>query len=224
MCYNFNIENNAHLLNNIAKAEVLVRVLNVTDPNLKNCIAEYTNSQNAIDYIDLKSLRKEQIDLETMFADENILYTRKKGLTDLTLDNARFQIGIQRLGQILMSTVRKRPEESSNKKREIFSTYYDELFTNNENLISKELVNTVETYHGLKSEYRRCNRQYTEQKAMYILYMLKEKPNYTVQQAIEILDRRIEAYRTDHDLDVALSRILIRSSFRTELEQYMHDN
>lgn len=222
--HNFNIENNAHLLNNIAKAEVLVRVLNVTDPNLKNCIAEYTNSQNAIDYIDLKSLRKEQIDLETMFADENILYTRKKGLTDLTLDNARFQIGIQRLGQILMSTVRKRPEESSNKKREIFSTYYDELFTNNENLISKELVNTVETYHGLKSEFRRYNRQYTEQKAMYILYMLKEKPTYSVQQAIEILDGRIEAYKKDHNLDVALSRILIRSSFRTELEQYMHDN
>jgi len=217
--HNFNQANSANLLNYIAKSEVLVRIINVTDPNLKNCIAEYTNSQNAIDYIDLKSLRKEQIDLEAMFAEEGILYTRKKGITDLSLDNAKFQLGIQRLGQILMATVRKRPEETSNKKKEIFTTYYDELFSNNTNLISKDLVDTVVTYHNLKSEYRKAGQQYTEQKAMYILYMLKVKPAFSIQEAIRALDDRIEQYKVSHEIDAALSRILIRSAFRIDLEQ-----
>lgn len=222
--HNFNKNNASNMLNNIVKGEVLVRILNVTDSNLKNCIAEYTNSQNAIDYIDLKSLRKEQIELEAMFAEAGILYTRKKGLTEKFLENAKFQIGIQRLGQILMSVVRKRPEESSNKKREIFTTYYDELFTENDNLISDDLIKIVETYHRLKAEYRKSGKQYTEQKAMYILFMLQTLPSLSINRAISILDERIEHYKQTHEIDAALSRILIRSSFRTELEQYLSEN
>jgi hypothetical protein len=216
--HQFNRKNDANLTESIVKAEVLVRILNVTDPNLKNCIAEYTNSQNAIDLIDLKSLRKEQIDLETFFREHKILYARKKGQTDLTLNNAKFQIGIQRLGQILTSTIRHRPEESSNKKKEIFSTYYDELFTNNENLISQRTLETVELYHSLKSLYRRKKLQYTEQKAMYILFMKSVKPSLSTTTAITMLENKIEGYRSQHSIDAALSRILIRNTFRSELE------
>ena len=216
--HQFNMRNDANLTKSIVKAEVLVRILNVTDPNLKNCIAEYTNSQNAIDLIDLKSLRKEQLDLETFFMDHKILYARKKGQTDLTLNNAKFQIGIQRLGQILTSTVRHRPEESSNKKKEIFSTYYDELFTNNENLISQSTIDAVELYHSLKSLYRKKKIQYTEQKAMYVLFMKSIKQTLSTATAITMLENKIENYRHQHGIDAALSRILIRNTFRSELE------
>lgn len=216
--HQFNRKNDANLTKSILKAEVLVRILNVTDPNLKNCIAEYTNSQNAIDLIDLKSLRKEQLALEAFFKDHQILYARKKGQTDLTLINAQFQIGIQRLGQILTSTVRLRPEESSNKKKEIFSTYYDELFTNNDDLISQSTIDAVELYHSLKSIYRKRKLQYTEQKAMYILFMKAVKPSLSMTSAILILEKKIEDYKQKHGLDVALSRILIRNTFRSELE------
>lgn len=216
--HQFNRKNDANLTKSIVKAEVLVRILNVTDPNLKNCIAEYTNSQNAIDLIDLKSLRKEQLDLETFFKDHKILYARKKGQTDLTLSDAKFQIGIQRLGQILTSTVRLRPEESSNKKKEIFSTYYDELFTNNENLISRSTIDAVELYHSLKSLYRKKKFQYTEQKAMYVLFMKSVKPSLSSTTAITKLENKIENYKQQHNIEVALSRLLIRNTFRAELE------
>lgn len=216
--HQFNRKNDANMAKSILKAEVLVRILNVTDSNLKNCIAEYTNSQNAIDLIDLKSLRKEQLALEEFFKDHSILYARKKGQTDFRLSNAKFEIGIQRLGQILTSTIRHRPEESSNKKREIFSTYYDELFTNNANLISQSTIDAVELYHSLKGYYRRKKFQYTEQKAMYIVFMISVKPTLSPTSAITILENKIEDYKTKHGVDVALSRILIRNSFRSELE------
>lgn len=216
--HQFNRKNDANLIKSIVKAEVLVRILNVTDPNLKNCIAEYTNSQNAIDLIDLKSLRKEQLALESFFKDHKILYARKKGQTDVVLKNAKFQIGIQRLGQILTSTIRLRPEESSNKKKEIFSTYYDELFTDNENLISQSTLDVVELYHSLKSQYRRKKLQYTEQKAMYVLFMNAVKPSLSTTNAISILEDKIEEYKRTHSIEVALSRILIRNTFRSELE------
>lgn len=216
--HQFNRKNEVNLTKSIVKSAVLVRILNVTDPNLKNCIAEYTNSQNAIDLIDLKSLRKEQLALETFFKDHKILYARKKGQTDLTLNDAKFQIGIQRLGQILTSTVRLRPEESSNKKKEIFSTYYDELFTNNENLITQSTIDAVELYHSLKGLYRRKKFQYTEQKAMYVLFMKAVKPSLSPISAVTMLEGKIENYRKQHNIDAALSRILIRNTFRSELE------
>lgn len=222
--HQFNRKNDANLTKSILKAEVLVRILNVTDPNLKNCIAEYTNSQNAIDLIDLKSLRKEQLALEAFFKDHQILYARKKGQTDLTLDKAQFQIGIQRLGQILTSTVRLRPEESSNKKKEIFSTYYDELFTNNDDLISQGTIDAVELYHSLKSIYRKKRRQYTEQKAMYILFMKSIKPSLSTSSAIITLEKKIDEYKLKHGLDVAPSRILIRNTFRSELESELRNS
>ena len=222
--HQFNRKNDANLSKSILKAEVLVRILNVTDPNLKNCIAEYTNSQNAIDLIDLKSLRKEQLVLEEFFKDHKILYARKKGQTDFTLSDAKFQIGIQRLGQILTSIVRLRPEESSNKKKEIFSTYYDEIFTDNENLISQSTLDAVEQYHSLKGHYRKKRLTYTEQKAMYVLFMKAVKPSLSVSSAITLLENRIEEYRLKHNLDVALSRILIRNTFRSELEEELRKN
>lgn len=221
--HQFNRKNEANLTKSILKAEVLVRLLNVTDPNLKNCIAEYTNSQNAIDLIDLKSLRKEQLALEEFFRDHEIIYARKKGLTDLSLNNAKFQIGIQRLGQILTSTIRLRPEESSNKKKEIFSTYYDELFTNNENLISQSTIDAVELYHSLKSYYRRNKLQYTEQKAMYVLFMNAVKPALDLTSATTLLEDKIEEYKHKHGLDEAPSRILIRNTFRAELESALQE-
>lgn len=216
--HQYNKKNDANLTKSIVRAEVLVRILNVTDPNLKNCIAEYTNSQNAIDLIDLKSLRKEQLDIEEYFKDHKILYVRKKGQTDLAISDAKFQIGIQRLGQILTAIIRLRPEESSNKKKEIFSTYYDELFTDNKKLISESTIEAVESYHSIRGYYRKKKFKYTEQKAMYVLFMKAVKPSLSVTSAITILENKIEEYKRTHNIDVGLSRILIRNTFRSELE------
>lgn len=92
------------------------------------------------------------------------------------------------------------------------------LFTNNDDLISQSTIDAVELYHSLKSIYRKRKLQYTEQKAMYILFMKAVKPSLSMTSAILILEKKIEDYKQKHGLDVALSRILIRNTFRSELE------
>ena len=111
----YNREDKDHLVNNMSKAEVLVRFLRISDENLKNRIGEYTNSQNAINLADLRSLRSEQICLEQYLKENKIHYIRKTGDTG---DSKRdvYSIGKERLGQILLATRLKCPELTSNKR------------------------------------------------------------------------------------------------------------
>ena len=71
--HSFNQQNPQYISDNLSKAEILVRILKVTDNSLKNKIGEYTNSQNAIKVSDLKALRKEQLELDTFLANNDIL-------------------------------------------------------------------------------------------------------------------------------------------------------
>ena len=216
--HEYNKKNDNNLVDKMINAEVLVRLLNITDDNIKNCIAEYTNSQNAIDLMDLKSLRKEQLQLEAFLKDHGIVYLRKKGQT-VTIEAGEAQIGIQRMGQILLATTGKRPEEASNKKKLIFSDYYDELFTNNQELISNQTIIYIKTYLSLRSEYRKLNLSYSIQKAMYVLYILTLIHEMQITDAITVLENSIESYKSENSLELEYSRVLIRQNFRAYLEQ-----
>ncbi len=77
--HNFNKLDADNITSYLSKAQVLIRVFNTFDPTLKNKIAEYTNSQNAISVIDLKSLSPEQIQLEQYLDNLDIVYSRKNG-------------------------------------------------------------------------------------------------------------------------------------------------
>jgi len=70
----------------LSSAEILVRIFQ-TEKNyeLTNNIAEYTNSQNAVSSINLKSISNIQIELERYLKQEGILYIRKSGDTGLKL-------------------------------------------------------------------------------------------------------------------------------------------
>ena len=166
----YNREDKDHLVNNMSKAEVLVRFLRISDENLKNRIGEYTNSQNAINLADLRSLRSEQICLEQYLKENKIHYIRKTGDTG---DSKRdvYSIGKERLGQILLATRLKCPELTSNKKREIFNTYYDKLFVNNPELLSKKTVEYILKYKDIDYAYKKSEYSGTIQKIMYILYL-----------------------------------------------------
>lgn len=70
------------LLYKFKNTYILVRVFNISNNNeLRLKIAQYTNSQNSIDNIDLKSVDKIQIDIEEYFRAFNIEYVRKRGIT-----------------------------------------------------------------------------------------------------------------------------------------------
>ena len=170
----------------------------------------------------LKSLRKEQLQLEAYLKDHGIVYQRKKGQT-VTIETGETPIGIQRMGQILLSTKGKRPEEVSNKKKLIFSDYYDELFTNNPDLISERTIFYIKTYLSLRSEFRNLNLNYSIQKALYVLYILSLKQDLSIGDAIASLEGNITSYKDNNSLDLNYSRVLIRPNFRAFLEQNVCD-
>ena len=160
--HKFNLRDEKNLAK-LAKAQVLVRFLKVGDDGLKNKIAEYTNSQNAISISDLKSLRAEQIQLEEFLATKGIQYFRKKG--ELHADKSfSYSIGKERFGQVLLSTKFERPEYASNKKREIFDSYYNTIFSSNTGLISEESANFVNMYRESENAYKAAKKSAKVQK------------------------------------------------------------
>lgn len=126
--YNYLEKSKSNVIDKLSSAEVLVRFLNITDEEIKNYIGEYTNSQNAINLRDLKSLRKEQVQLESFLAEHKILYIRKRGETGSDTKDYSVSVSMERMGQILMATLLGRPDQVSNKKKEIFNSYYDQAF------------------------------------------------------------------------------------------------
>lgn len=167
--HKFNLRDEQNLAK-LAKAQVLVRFLKVGDDGLKNKIAEYTNSQNAISISDLKSLRAEQIQLEEFLATKGIQYFRKKG--ELHADKSfSYSIGKERFGQVLLSTKFERPEYASNKKREIFDSYYNTIFSSNPGLISEESANFVNMYRESEHAYKAAKKSAKVQKNLYICYI-----------------------------------------------------
>jgi hypothetical protein len=217
--HKYNREDKEHLVNNMSKAEILVRFLRISDQNLKNRIGEYTNSQNAINLADLRSLRAEQICLEQYLKENRIHYIRKIGDTG---DSQRdvYSIGKERLGQILLATRLKSPELTSNKKREIFNTYYDKLFVDNSDLLSKKTVEYILKYKDIDFEYKKSEYSGTIQKIMYILYL---EMMLNVDDHVEMItkfEKFLSDYAKSQNKDLALSRYLITPAFREALEKY----
>ncbi|WP_305416162.1 AIPR family protein [Photobacterium leiognathi] len=77
--HHFNSISSDNMEEYLSEAEVLVRFFVAENDDYKNKIAEYTNSQNAISSIDLKSLSSEQILIEQYLDINNIIYARKSG-------------------------------------------------------------------------------------------------------------------------------------------------
>lgn len=209
----FNLKDERNLAK-LAKAQVLVRFLKVGDDGLKNKIAEYTNSQNAISISDLKSLRAEQIQLEEFLATKNIQYFRKKG-ESRTDKSFSYSIGKERFGQILISTKFERPEYASNKKREIFDSYYNIIFSSNTGLITEESIRFVNMYRESENAYKASKYSAKVQKHLYICYIANktERTDY-----VNIVDEFEQLYSS---LEVSASGNMRMSSsvFRETVDE-----
>lgn len=217
--HKYNREDKDHLAENMSRAEILVRFLKISDDNLKNRIGEYTNSQNSINLADLRSLRTEQINLEQYLKENRIHYIRKTGDTGDSQRNV-YSIGKERLGQILLAAKLKCPELTSNKKREIFSTYYDQLFVDNRELLSKKTVGYILKYKDIDSAYRSSALQGTIQKYMYILYLEVMLSVDDHDSIITKFEKFLSNYAKKQNKDIALSRYLITPTFREALDKH----
>jgi len=204
-------------IDNISKlsdACVQLRIIKVNDDDFKSKISEYTNSQNAISVIDLKSMRKEQIDLEDFLSEHGILYIRKSGNTGDDNKTYSYCITIQKLGQILYA-VCGNPGQVSNKKKDIFTTEYDKLFCSNE-LLSLKTVDYIRTYYDIRHEYKSMDG-YFELKVFFIIYLSVKLNRKDYGSLINEFDTFVSSTLKPN---LKASRKLIQTSFIDEVDSH----
>jgi hypothetical protein len=210
--HKFNSLDTKNIVDYLSKAEVLVRLFLVDEQDdTKNKIAEYTNSQNSIYPVDLKSLRPEQIQLEQYLNEKNIIYSRKTG--DTGLDDAKtytHKISMERFGQLLYS-LQGFPEKASNQKKQIFDKKYNEIF-GEPNFILEESDEIINKYFEIKNIYEKSEFEVSDQKIFYILYLNKNIANKPVIDIIQFLETNLNEF--GQELDTTNARKLIRSDFK----------
>ena len=214
----YNRINKNNISERLSKAEVLVRLLNVTDDDIKNNIGEYTNSQNSIDLRDLRSVREEQKQLEQLFALHDILYQRKNGNTGDPVKNYCDSLNMVLLGQLLLARSGY-PELISNRKKEIFNKFYNKLFLGNDKLISEETIDLFKTYRKIEDVYRQMGMRGTVQRCMYIIYMSHFIGRDDYKNMINELEKFASDFIEQNSLSRSVSRVFIYAPFKKELDK-----
>lgn len=209
-----NIDN----ITKLSDASVQLRIIKVNDDDFKSKISEYTNSQNAISSVDLKSMRKEQIDLEDYLSAANILYIRKAGNTGDENKSYTHCITLQKLGQILYA-VNGNPGQVSNKKQNIFTTEYDNLFCT-DRLLSPQTVEYIKSYYDIKNRYKLI-QGYFELKVFFIIYLSVKLRRFDYDKLIDEFDSFVSSPTTSN---LKPSRKLIQPSFLNEVNSHFNIN
>jgi len=218
--HNFNNQDKDNINNFLSNSEVLVRIFTTNDEYI-NKIAEYTNSQNSISSVDLKSLSKEQIELEQFLDEHNIIYARKTGDTGLSNDKVyTHKISMEKYGQILYS-LNGFPEKATNQKKQIFEKYYNDIFGEN-NLDINESPTNITNYFKIKNAYTNSKYSHSDQKIFYILYLKTLLPETSISELIVMLETTIKKFPTDKEISDA--RKLIQIKFKQFLDDLVKQN
>ncbi|MCD8450378.1 AIPR family protein [Tenacibaculum dicentrarchi] len=216
--HSFNKMDETNIEEYLAKSEVLVRIFKTTQDNkLNNKIAEFTNSQNSISNIDLKSLRTEQIQLEQFLDENDIIYSRKSGDTGLSDTKVyKHKISMERFGQVIFS-INGNPHRASNQKKQIFDKYYDELFGESA-LKIEQSPEQVSTYYEIKKKYDNRNEyESSDQKIFYILY-LNQHLSKDIDSLIDLFENAIKSFVPSNST-ISDSRKLIQLKFKDYLDE-----
>ncbi|CAA0148179.1 AIPR family protein [Tenacibaculum maritimum] len=218
--HSFNKLDETNIEEYLAKSEVLVRIFKTTQDNeLNNKIAEFTNSQNSISNIDLKSLRTEQIQLEQFLDENDIIYSRKSGDTGLSGTKVyKHKISMERFGQVIFS-INGNPHRASNQKKQIFDKYYDELFGESA-LKIEQSPEQVSKYYEIKKKYDSKNEyESSDQKIFYILY-LNQHISKDIDSLIDLFEDTIKAFVPSNST-ISDSRKLIQLKFKDYLDEQL---
>jgi len=217
--HSFNQLDENNITDYLSKSETLVRIFKTQDEFI-NKIAEYTNSQNPISNVDLKSLRNEQIQLEQYLDEHDIIYARKTGDTGL-VDNKRYlhKISMEKYGQILFS-IKGNPHKATSQKKDIFDKYYQDIF--GPTLDIEKGPEQIKNYFQIINEYKRLDIKSNDNKAFYILYLLENFPSKSIESLIKSLEESLSKFNTEEEL--ADTRKLLQLKFKDELDKYMAIN
>ncbi len=216
--HSFNSKDKDNLNSFLSDCEILVRIFKTgaTD-GLINKIAEYTNSQNAISVIDLKSLAYEQIQIEQFLDENNIIYARKVGDTGISKSKVyEHKISMEKFAQILYS-LKGFPEKASNQKKAIFEKHYNTIF-DEDNFKIEESANIVKRYYEVKKIYENTIEKYqcSDQKIFFIFYLDKFLDSDTKEE-IDFLENTLNEFKKDEEL--APARKLIQTQFKDFLDK-----
>lgn len=218
--HDFNETDPSYIDDYLSNGEILVRIFKTSENKiLGNKIAEFTNSQNSISNIDLKSLRSEQLQLEQYLDSFNIIYARKSGDTGIEEDKTYdYKISMERFGQLLFSKM-GHPEKATNQKKNIFDKYYDDVF-NKESFKIEESPTLINRYFEIKREYDKLKEQFTysEQKSFYLIY-LDSFLETTLSEKIEIFEKLITKYESPSGKEISDARKLIQIKFKEFIDK-----
>lgn len=213
--YNYLDSEKSESIKNLRETAVLIRIFKIpVEDELKNRIAEYTNSQNAISSSDLKSVDKIQIQLENYLKEEQILYIRKAG--QIGDDNIiyKYRISKEKTAQILYSASGY-PDRSSNQKKRLFQEYYDDIFKG-ENFSLENTVECINLYYYIEKKYEESFEQYDyfELKNYYVIYLVR-KYKIETENAIDLLEKTV----TENVGTITPSRLLLKNKFKQSLDE-----
>jgi hypothetical protein len=219
--HNFNSQDEKNITEYLSKSEILVRIFSASDSDSVNKIAEYTNSQNSISNIDLKSLSTLQIQIEQLLDEHDIIYARKNGDTGINdSKDYQYKISMEQFGQILFA-IQGNPEKSSNQKQHIFGKYYDDIFSEKKFDISMA-PEIITKYFEVKKSYSSANTsiQKIEQKVFYILYMTQVREDLTYEDCIDLLESLLSGFEPESSIPDA--RKLIKVGFKDYLNERLN--
>ncbi|WP_060209927.1 AIPR family protein [Sporosarcina koreensis] len=207
------------ILTPIFTSFVLLRLYKVpTNSDLKNLIAEYTNSQNSISDMNLKSISKIQIQIEQHLKQHNIIYARKAGDIGNEIENPELRIDMAELAQIIYAS-KGNPEKVSSQKKKLFNEFYSDIFPDDLNLDT--VLELIKSTERIKMDYKSSNYSVSDQKAFYILHMVKNH-NLEILHSIDILEYALRTFRSSTAL--SNTRKLIQIKFKNHLEDILQNN
>lgn len=204
------------VLSTLESVHILVKVFNTgNNDNLKFSISEYTNSQNSISAVDLKSNDSIQIAIDNYLRSHNIFYVRKAGIPSLDIHLTE-RISMDFMGQLLYSK-NGNPQSASNNKQAIFDSnknIYASIFKNP----SFDIEDTLFLYNNvkeIKETYKETTYKVYNQKVFYIVYMLNFLHNTrNISQNIQLLEETLSNFQTE----VSESRTLSYIKFKEALD------
>ena len=128
-------------------------------------------------------------------------------------------VSMELLGQILWAA-KGFPELVSNKKREIFTSQYDTLFANNNDLLSNETIELIKKYRCIYKEYKSVNKTVTAQKAMYVLYIGNHFGRTDYRTLSCKFESFLKEYKKNNNIEKSESRVLLDQKFKNDVETY----
>ena len=181
--------------------------------DLKNKIAEYTNSQNAISPSDLKSISVMQRRIEAYLGANKIAYIRKTGDTGKDFPGCDRFISMERLAQILYS-YNGYPDRASNNKKQLFDKYYKDIFPDEVDF--DEILNVITLYFSIVDEYKlHPEIKAFPQKYFVILYILSLKKEMSIYSAISFLEKAMNEF--EKESKIALTKKITKVAFKESI-------